>query len=199
MRMKIGICDEDMTLRTLVRDELPKVLGIVKLVSHLLGEYQYSSKHEKSVLRNLGSILAWHEQPSASSEVLMVYAPSCRHLHGFITSLYQGKWDHVFVEMGEEGQQKKRSGSSYAEHGKFHLVEDIDTTFRREKLQMESAVKYAAGILPPSQLALTDSGEAGGPDAACSQGVASWRSVVQASDAEMEDDGDDEKNKDYWK
>ena len=58
VRMKLGICDEDIKLRTFIREEMPKALGIVKLATHLLGKYVYSGKHEKSVLSNFKSPIA---------------------------------------------------------------------------------------------------------------------------------------------
>ena len=61
VRMKLGLVEEDIGLRSLGREELPKLVGIVKLVSYLLGKYTYSGKHEKSVLSHLGSAMRWHE------------------------------------------------------------------------------------------------------------------------------------------
>ena len=132
-----------------------------------------------------------HEQIPASSEVLMVCSASCKHLHGFITGLYRGKWDYVFSEM-EESQHKKRNGAAYAEHGKFHLGPDLDVPFKRETLQAENAVKFAAGILQPGQL-----GAEVGAAAASSQGAASSEgavgSHVQDVDEMLEDVNDDDK------
>ena len=182
VRMKLGNCDEDIKVRGLVREEMPKVVGIVKLVFYLLGKYTYTGKHEKSVLSHLGSAVSWHERPSASSEVLMVCSASCKNLYAFIVSLYQGKRDYVFVEMADESHQKRHSGASYAEHGKFNLMDDLDKPFKQEKLQMENAAKYAAGIV----LAVADSSQ---PQASSQAAAPS-----QEGDAEMLVDDDDDDN-----
>ena len=189
VRMKIGLCDEDIKVRSLVREEMPKVLGIVKLVKHLLEKYAYSGKHEKSILASLGSALSWHERGSLSSEVLMVCSGSCRNLYAFICGLYQGKRDYVFMEIMEENVAKKRSGSSYAEHGKFNLLEDVDAPYQREKLQLANAAKFAAGIEPADT--------ASRQLAASSQGAPPVNVEDDDDDAmEVDDDDDDSATKD---
>ena len=81
--MKTARCPEDISIRCLVGEELPKIIGIVKVVSFLFAKYTYSGKHEKKVLSNLGSAVRWYEAPAVSSEVLMVCTPSCKRLCNF--------------------------------------------------------------------------------------------------------------------
>ena len=64
VRMKLGLVEEDIGLRSLGREELPKLVGIVKLVSYSLGKYIYSGKPEKVVQEKasqLPSGLQWVE------------------------------------------------------------------------------------------------------------------------------------------
>ena len=96
IRMKIGITSEDIAVRTLGQHELPTLIGIVKLVKHVLEMYTYKGRPEIQLLANLGSAVKWYEAPTPSSEVLMVVKPSCKSLHAFIDALYNGKWDFVF-------------------------------------------------------------------------------------------------------
>lgn len=200
VRMKTELCDVDLALRSLVREEMPKVVGIVKLVSYLLKKFSYAGKHENIVLSHLSSPISWHEKPPASSETLMVCTPSCKNLYNFIVSLYQGKRDYVFVQMSEENVQKKRSGAAYADNATFNLAEDLEKPFKREKLQMENAVRYAAGVVPPSEP--DDAAGAAGADAASSQGApgaAAGAAVTAASSSQGEtgdDDKEDHQNKD---
>jgi len=73
----------------------------------------------------------------------MVVRSSCKAMHAFITALYEGKWDHVFHEMADNGWRKK-SVAGLANYPKFRLHEDVESVFNREKVQQENALKFAA-------------------------------------------------------
>ena len=194
VRMQRGICDEDVKLRSLQREEMVKVIGIVKLVRYLRQKYQFKGKHDKQIMSPFASSLSWHDSPGPCNEVMMVCSQSAKNMHSFITALYEGKWDYVFAEIAEESITKRRSGASYAEHGKFHVADDIDTPFRREATQQQNAARYAASDSQPVELEvledLAEDGDEGRGDAASSQ------PAVDISDGEMDctdDSGDKEK------
>ena len=147
VRMKTGITSEDIAGRSLARDEIPVLIGTVKLVRHLLEKFSFNGKAEAKVLANLDSPLAWFEGTRSSSEALMIVRPSCKALHTFITGLYAGKWDHVFREMAEV-VGKRKLDTTIANHGRFRLREDIENVYNKEKQQQENAAKFAASGAP---------------------------------------------------
>jgi hypothetical protein len=55
IRMKTGVTSEDIAVRTLAQHELPTLIGIVKLVKHMLETYTYKGRPEIQLLANLGS------------------------------------------------------------------------------------------------------------------------------------------------
>ena len=63
VRMKMGITSEDITVRSLARDEIPTLIGIAKLSKHLLEKYTFNGKAESKVLARLDSPLDWLEAP----------------------------------------------------------------------------------------------------------------------------------------
>ena len=148
VRMKSCVASEDVSVRTLARDEIPTLIGIVKLVKHLLGKFRFNGKAEAQVLANLGSAMDWFEKPPPTSEELMIVRASCRALRVFIMALYAGKWDHVFRELTEAGGSRRRMDATIANHTRFRLKEDVESIYDREKLQQENAAKFAASSLP---------------------------------------------------
>jgi hypothetical protein len=107
VRMKRGICDEDIKLRPLQREELVKVIGISKLIRYLFKRFDFKGKHEKYIMKNLSNAITWDEAPAASSEVVMVCSVSAKNMHKLIVDLHEGKLDYVFVEMADESSAKK--------------------------------------------------------------------------------------------
>ena len=107
VRMKMGITEEGIAVRSLQKDEIPAIIGIVKLVRHLLEKFHFSGKAEAKVLANFESPISWLHRDDISHEALMVVRSSCKAMHAFITALYEGKWDHVFHEMADNGWRKK--------------------------------------------------------------------------------------------
>ena len=196
VRMKIGICDQEIPLRKLVREEMPKVVGIVKLVAHLLQKFEYTGKHEKAVLEGLSSPLGWHLKAPPKPEALMVCQHSCKHLHGFLVSLYQGKYDHVFAELMEDTGTRRRDGPAYASHGKFHLATELEQPYQREKVQAENAKKFAAA---PAAAPVVEDSQVPSEEDADSKKDASASSQVPPQDPAssqvgMEIDLDDDNN-----
>ena len=167
VRMKNGICAEDISVRSLQRDELPKVIGVVKLARHVLSKYLFVGKAEEALLESVQSPLAgFTARPS--SEILMVAKASCKAVHGFVTALYEGKWDHIMLEIAENHANKRRSTMVYAQYPKFRLEQDIEAQYQREKSQQENAAKYASvQETPVSQVSCEEAAaaEAEMPDA----------------------------------
>jgi len=141
--MKMGITEEGIAVRSLQKDEIPAIIGIVKLVRHLLEKFHFSGKAEAKVLANFESPISWLHRGDISHEALMVVRSSCKAMHAFITALYEGKWDHVFHEMADNGWRKK-SVAGLANYPKFRLHEDVESVFNREKVQQDNALKFAA-------------------------------------------------------
>jgi len=149
IRMKTGVTSEDIAFRALARDEIPTLIGIVKLVKYLLETYTYKGKPEIQLLEALDSALKWYETPASPSEIFMVVKPSCKSLHAFIVSLYNGKWDSTFREIAEGQSRRRIDGAYIAKHGKFHLHlhDDVELAYQKEKVQQENVVKFAAAEL----------------------------------------------------
>ena len=134
VRMKTGITSEDIALRTLARDEIPTLIGAVKLVRHLLEKFRFNGKAEGQVLANIGSPLVWLEKPPSSSEALIIVRPSCKALHAFIKGIYEGKWDHVFRELNKAGGGRRRLDTTIANHAMFRWRDDLENCYNRERV-----------------------------------------------------------------
>ena len=63
IRMKTGVTSEDIAVRTLGQHELPTLIGIVKLVKHVLETYTYKGRPEIQLLANLGSAVSGMRPP----------------------------------------------------------------------------------------------------------------------------------------
>ena len=114
----------------------------------------------------------------------MILQPSCKMFSHFLRGLYEGRWDTVINEI-EAQDMKNLSALAIFEYPKFGMA-DAQAMYRKEKIQQESASRFAAMPSSGSQPVQVDVEEEDLPQqsAAIPEGAAGGE--VDAEDDDMD-------------
>ena len=120
------------------------------------------------------------------ADVGMILQPSCKMFSHFLRGLYEGRWDTVINEI-EAQDMKNLSALAIFEYPKFGMA-DAQAMYRKEKIQQESASRFAAMPSSGSQPVQVDVEEEDLP-----QQAADIPEGAAGGEVDAEDDDIDEK------